>query len=119
MVGLIKSMYAGIVSMFAVEAAAIEAKRRLSEEEEVDLTRFPPRESKMVRQMFRDQQSEPNLTVASASLHCTHLLEYWVVYTLFMFCIGLASSVLFCIPFWGQFELGLVLWLQLPYFRGV
>ena len=118
MVGLIKPMYSGIVSVLSVEAAAIEAKKRLSEKDEVDLTRFPPRESKMVRRMFRDQQNTPNLTVASASLHCTHWLEYWVVYTLFMFCIGLASSVLFWIPFWGQFQLGLVLWLQLPYFRG-
>mmetsp|Transcript_18262 Transcript_18262/g.22384 ORF Transcript_18262/g.22384 Transcript_18262/m.22384 type:complete len:318 (+) Transcript_18262:87-1040(+) len=110
-VGLGKPMYSGIVAVLAVEKAAQKARRSLNKKDNRN-------KRSSVNRLLRHVPGGGDMGVAAAALHCTQWLEYWVVYTSFMFVHGLASVFLFWFPFWVQMQLLLILWLQLPYFRG-
>mmetsp|Transcript_31 Transcript_31/g.46 ORF Transcript_31/g.46 Transcript_31/m.46 type:complete len:825 (-) Transcript_31:1805-4279(-) len=109
-VGLGKPLYSGIVSVLAVEQAALNARRKLNH----DLKNS----KRSVNRLLRNIPQGAGMGVAASALHCTQWLEYWVVYTSFMLVHGFASVLLFWFPLWVQMQLVLILWLQLPYFRG-
>eukprot|EP00924_Labyrinthula_sp_SR-Ha-C_P009084 maker-scaffold_2-snap-gene-12.6-mRNA-1 protein AED:0.00 eAED:0.00 QI:0/0.5/0.33/0.66/1/1/3/82/836 len=119
LLGLGSPMYSGAKAVLRVENAAIAASRRLQfKERENRSYRKGSRKMRKGRVKVSDPGIQKGPTVASGALEITKWLEYWVVYTVLMFAYGILDQGLYWFPLWAQAKMLLILWLQLPYFRG-
>lgn len=113
--GLARPIYTSITAIVALESAANEVMQKVNDpNERAAMTA----QRRSIIRSIQDVQVPENLTVAGSSLQCTQWLEYWVVYTIFMFVYGALTTVFFWFPLWFHMQLVVTLWLQLPYYRG-